>query len=84
MTKLMDLTFKTFWTGTLAILLAAGMVHASPIPLQSRQALVVKADTWDSPQATLQRYTRVTKTKGKSIWRPVGKSIAVVLGKGDI
>jgi L,D-transpeptidase catalytic domain len=83
-TKLMNLIFKTFLLGTIAILIAPGEIFAAPIPPQSRQALVVKADTWDSPQATLQRYARITKTKGKSTWRPVGKPISVVLGKGGL
>ncbi len=84
MARLMNLILKTVLIGAVSILLATGKSYATPIPVQSRQALVVKADTWDSPQATLQRYARVPKTKGKSAWRPVGKPIAVVLGRGGL
>jgi hypothetical protein len=87
MTKIMGYAFKTLETllaGTVAILLITEGGHAAPIPAQSQQALVVKTETWDSTQATLQRYTKTAGVKGKSVWKPVGKPIAVVLGKGGL
>jgi L,D-transpeptidase catalytic domain len=85
MTKIMGYVFlKTLLVGTVAILLTPAGGHASPMPPQSHQALVVKAETWDSSQATLQRYAKRTGLKGKSFWKPVGGPVAVVLGKGGL
>jgi L,D-transpeptidase catalytic domain len=87
MTKIMGYALKmleTLLVGTVAVLLTAEGAHASPIPSQSQQALVVKAETWDSTQATLQRYTKMAGVKGKSFWKPVGKPVGVVLGKGGL
>ena len=90
MTKIMGSvlkSLKTLLVGTVAILLTPEGGHASPIPPQSRQALVVQAETWDSTQATLQRYTKMAdlgRPKGKSLWKPVGRPIVVVLGKGGL
>jgi hypothetical protein len=87
MTKIMGYVLKTLLVGTVAILLSPEGGYASPIPSQSRQALVVKAETWDSSQATLQRYTLMTgldRLRGKSFWKPVGEPVVVVLGKGGL
>ena len=90
MTKIMGYvlkTLKTLLVGTVVILLVPERGHTSPIPPQSQQALVVKAETWDSTQATLQRYSKMTeqgRLKEKSIWKPVGSPVVVVLGKGGL
>jgi hypothetical protein len=86
MTKIMGYVFlKTLLVGTAAILLTPAGGHASPLLPQSLQALVVKAETWDSTQATLQRYTKTgLEKKGASVWKPVGKPVVVVLGKGGL
>jgi L,D-peptidoglycan transpeptidase YkuD (ErfK/YbiS/YcfS/YnhG family) len=87
MIKIMSYPFKTLemlLAGTVAILLTTERGYTSPLPAQSQQALVVKTETWDSTQATLQRYTKKVGVKGKSVWQPVGKPIVVVLGKGGL
>ncbi len=91
MTKIIGSVFlKTLLVGTATILLTPAGGYASPLLSQSRQALVVKAETWDSTQATLQRYAKTTGQgrlgglKGKSVWKPVGEPVAVVLGKGGL
>jgi L,D-transpeptidase catalytic domain len=88
MTKIIGSLFlQTLLVGTATILLAPTGGHGTPLLAESRQALVVKAETWDSTQATLQRYVKTTgqgRLKGNSVWKPIGKPVAVVLGKGGL
>ncbi len=57
-------------------------IRSNRSPLSdSRQALVVMTDGWDSVTGTLQRYERPTLT---SAWKPIGKAIPVVVGENGL
>lgn len=57
-----------------------GQVVKSPLT-RSRQMIVVTTKTWDAVPGTLQRYERRTI---RSAWRPVGKPIPIVVGRGGL
>jgi L,D-peptidoglycan transpeptidase YkuD (ErfK/YbiS/YcfS/YnhG family) len=52
----------------------------SPIPLATRQLVIVRAGSWKSTTGTLQRYER----SGGGSWQPTALSISVNLGRNGL
>lgn len=50
----------------------------SPIPSSTRQLITAISSGWESPRATLQRWTR---QNARSPWQPVSRKIPVLLGR---
>ena len=59
---------------------AASETLASPIPVSSRQLLLVRASSWWATTGTLQRYER----DSGSSWRSVGAGVPVNLGRSGM
>jgi L,D-peptidoglycan transpeptidase YkuD (ErfK/YbiS/YcfS/YnhG family) len=65
----------------LAAMPMAAMGSAGPLPTDARQAVVVTASTWKSPQATLQRWDRPTS---RAQWRKVGDAAPALIGRNGL
>jgi L,D-peptidoglycan transpeptidase YkuD (ErfK/YbiS/YcfS/YnhG family) len=55
----------------------AAEVEKSPVPVATRQLILVRSESWTAVTGSLQRYERA----GDSAWRPVGAIITVNLGR---
>jgi L,D-peptidoglycan transpeptidase YkuD (ErfK/YbiS/YcfS/YnhG family) len=63
----------------LALMMTSPLPAAElPLPVKSRQAVVVIAPSWSASTATLQRWAR-DSSAGR--WEPVGKAVPVMIGE---
>jgi len=67
-------------TGILAVSAQAATAEPAAF-MQSTQMIVVTTPDWNTVEGTLQRYDRANPQEA---WRPVGESIAIVVGKNGM